>query len=209
MGAGNGAINGKAIRPFSSSPSSSSLSRLLSSSTSTSFLLSLSPLLLSLLSKISPYFCLVRAFSFPFNPTVPRRGAASASSAQGNAFRGHPEPCCRGPSPAAKMTRNGVKPQIGARNRAPARLEVEMPAARRAPRRPRISLLHFYRPFSFFSPFFKPRAPLVVCFSPSRSPHTGGDPWVPAIGVRPPRGTLLLAGRFGDLGTCLGFAAFS
>lgn len=118
-------------------------------------------------------------------------------------------PGCRGPSPAAKMTRNGVKPQIGARNRAPARLEVEMPAARHAPRRPRISLLHFYRPFSFFSPFFKPRAPLVVCFSPSRSPHTGGDPRVPAIGVRPPRGTLLLAGRFGDLGTCLGFAAFS
>lgn len=39
---GNGAINGKAIRPFSSSPSSSSLRHLLSSSTSTSFLLSLS-----------------------------------------------------------------------------------------------------------------------------------------------------------------------
>lgn len=42
MKVGNGAINGKAIRPFSSSPSSSSLRHLLSSSTSTSFLLSLS-----------------------------------------------------------------------------------------------------------------------------------------------------------------------
>lgn len=83
---GNGAINGKAIRPFSSSPSSSSLRHLLSSSTSTSFLLSLPLLLLlSLLSKISPYFRLVRAFSFPFNPSMAaRRGAQSISAAKGN-----------------------------------------------------------------------------------------------------------------------------
>lgn len=88
MKVGNGAINGKAIRPFSSSPSSSSLRHLLSSSTSTSFLLSLSPLLLlSLFSKISPYFCLVRAFSFPFNPSMAAgKGTQSISAAKGNAL---------------------------------------------------------------------------------------------------------------------------
>lgn len=55
MKAGNGAINGKAIRPFSSSPSSSSLRHLLSSSTSTSFLLSLSLLLLLSLSPLEDF----------------------------------------------------------------------------------------------------------------------------------------------------------
>lgn len=103
MKVGNGAINGKAIRPFSSSPSSSSLRHLLSSSTSTSFLLSLSLLLLlSLLSKISPYFCLVKAFSFPFNPSMAaRKGTQSISAAKAPKVAGTPS--------TAKSSRNRTK----------------------------------------------------------------------------------------------------